>query len=62
MKPHRFDPISFAFGLAFLGVVGLAWLNPVSHLAGDLRWLGAGVLLIVGIAMLLGSRRKNEER
>ncbi len=63
MKPHRFDPVSFAFGLLFL-LTGGALLSGEIDLA-DLSGRGilvlpvlfVGVLLVsVGIRRLLGDR------
>ena len=63
MKPHRFDPVAFAFGLLFL-LAGGALLSGKIDLA-DLSGRGilvlpvlfVGVLLVaVGIRRLLGDR------
>ena len=63
MNPHRFDPVSFAFGLLFL-LAGGALLSGKVDLA-DLSGRGilvlpvlfVGVLLVaVGIRRLLGDR------
>lgn len=63
MKPHRFDPVSFAFGLLFL-LTGGALLSGEIDLA-DLSGRGilvlpvlfVGVLLVsVGIRRVLGDR------
>lgn len=63
MKPHRFDPVSFAFGLLFL-LTGGALLSGEIDLA-DLSGRGilvlpvlfVGVLLVsVGIRRMLGDR------
>lgn len=63
MKPHRFDPVSFAFGLLFLmtggalvsGEIDLADLSGRGILV--LPVLFVGVLLVaVGIRRLLGDR------
>jgi hypothetical protein len=63
MKPHRFDPVSFAFGLLFL-LTGASLLSGEIDLA-DLTGRGilvlpvlfVGVLLVsVGIRRVLGDR------
>lgn len=63
MKPHRFDPVSFAFGLIFLltggsllsGEVDMADLSGRGILV--LPVLFGGVLLVsVGIRRVLGDR------
>lgn len=69
MKQHRFDPVSFAFGLLFL-LTGGALLSGEIDLA-DLSGRGilvlpvlfVGVLLVsVGIRRLLGDRVSPGER
>jgi hypothetical protein len=63
MKPHRFDPVSFSFGLLFV-LTGAALLSGEVDLA-DLSGRGilvlpvffVGVLLVsVGVRRLLGDR------
>jgi uncharacterized membrane protein YgdD (TMEM256/DUF423 family) len=63
VKPHRFDPVSFAFGLLFLvtGGVLLSGEIDLADLSGRgilvLPVLFGGVLLVaVGIRRLLGDR------
>ena len=58
MKPHRFDPVSFAFGLLFL-VTGVALLSGEIDLA-DLSGRGILVLPVLFLGVLLvsvGARR-----
>jgi hypothetical protein len=63
MKPHRFDPVSFSFGLLF-ALAGVALLSGDVDLA-DLTGRGiivlpvffVGILLVaVGVRRLLGDR------
>lgn len=63
MKPHRFDPVSFAFGLLFVltGVSLLSGEIDLADLSGRgilvLPVLFLGVLLVsVGVRRLLGDR------
>ena len=56
MKPHRFDPLSFVFGLMFLSVTTMATTGTLNFDASVLTWIGAGVLLLIGVLMLAGSR------
>lgn len=63
MKPHRFDPVSFAFGLLFLltggallsGEVDLADLPGRGILVLPVLFLGV-LLVSVGIRRVLGDR------
>ena len=63
MKPHRFDPVSFAFGLLFLltgasllsGEIDLADLTGRGILVLPVLFLGV-LLVSVGIRRLLGDR------
>lgn len=60
MKSHRFDPISFVFGLG-LTVVGMMFLIPATPRgAVDLfvrfgAWVWPAVLLAVGAAIILSA-------
>jgi threonine/homoserine/homoserine lactone efflux protein len=62
MKPHRFDPLSFVFGLLFLGVTMMAATGTFDFNGNTLTWLGAGVLLFIGVLMLAGSRGEDRRR
>jgi hypothetical protein len=61
MKRHNFDPLSFAFGLAF-AVVSLALSVGGFHFGAPLRWVGAGFLLLLGILLLATSRTAAKEK
>jgi hypothetical protein len=56
MKRHRFDALSFTFGVAFIALAGGLSMAGVEVEAGLLRWFGAGLLLLFGLAMLVTSR------
>ena len=58
MRRHQFDPISFVFGVMFT-VVGLAFLSGRVDL-GDLhlRWLWPVPLIVVGLALLVSTRKR----
>lgn len=67
MKPHPFDPVSFAFGMLFLGI-GVALVSGEFDLA-DLSGRGIvmlpvlflGVLLVaIGIRRVLGDRVRTD--
>jgi hypothetical protein len=63
MKPHRFDPVSFAFGLLFLltgasllsGEIDLADLSGRGILVLPVLFLGV-LLVSVGVRRVLGDR------
>ncbi len=62
MYRHRFDPISFIFGLMF---VGLAFIAPAREwLPTDFgRWIVPGAVLLLGIGLAVSavaSRRPDE--
>jgi hypothetical protein len=62
MKRHDFDPLSFVFGAAF---VALSVVFTYGHLAltGErIRWLAAGFLLALGVAILVTSGRRVRDR
>jgi cytochrome c biogenesis protein CcdA len=52
MRGHRFDPLSFVFGLLFLSVTAMAATGSFDLNASTLTWIGAGVLLFIGVLML----------
>lgn len=62
MRPHRFDVISFVFGVLFLGVVAMAFTGTFAVNQKAITWVGAGALLLIGAVMLLGSRTTDRRR
>ena len=62
MKPHRFDPLSFTFGLFFAAASLLLGVEHLDVAAPGLRWLVAGGLLLLGILMIATSRTGSRER
>lgn len=57
MKPHRFDVISFVFGVLFLGVVAMATTGTFVFNSEAITWVGAGALLLIGLSLFESSRR-----
>jgi hypothetical protein len=55
MRRHDFDPIAFVFGLAFTGL-GLLFLVGRFDLFNHARWLWPGLLVVLGLAVLVGAR------
>jgi hypothetical protein len=56
MKRHRFDPLSFVFGLIFLLIAGVAVWNQGFRWDLNVWVLPAGALLL-GIALLVSTLR-----
>jgi len=55
MQRHVFDPIAFIFGLLFAGS-GILFLIGRFDLFNRARWLWPGLLVLLGIAVLVGAR------
>ncbi|MEX2394043.1 MAG: hypothetical protein WD826_06160 [Actinomycetota bacterium] len=62
MKGHRFDAISFVFGIAFLGLAVALSIDTVDLGGVGLRWIAAGTLLVLGLVMLLGNTTRSDDR
>jgi hypothetical protein len=61
MKQHRFDPLSFVFGLLFLGI-GLPMLfsdSGFTMFRG--QWIFPGFLIVVGAVVLASARSRGSE-
>ncbi|HYZ93002.1 MAG TPA: hypothetical protein VFA34_11540 [Actinomycetota bacterium] len=61
MKPHRFDALSFTFGLTFAIVAVLLSVPRLNFDAFGLRWVGAGFLLLLGLLLILTSRSRGRD-
>ncbi len=59
MERHRFDPLSFIFGLLFVGVAGVALLSPELIALRDLRWVAPALLVVAGAVLLLSTARRD---
>jgi hypothetical protein len=55
LRRHDFDPIAFVFGLLFT-VSGLLFLVGRFDVFNHARWLWPGLLVLLGIAVLIGAR------
>jgi hypothetical protein len=62
MKHHRFDPVSFTFGLLFALVAAGLSIGGLDFGAPAIRWIGAGFLLLLGILLMTTSRTANKDR
>lgn len=67
MERHRFDVLSFAFGVVYT-LIGLIFLIPatpfdlVEMVATSLRWVWPAAILLIGLAILVPLlRRRGEE-
>lgn len=66
MERHRFDVLSFAFGLIY-ALIGLIFLIPttpfdlVDLAVGSVRWIWPGAILVIGAAILVPLIRRREE-
>lgn len=62
MERHRFDILSFVFGLLFVlvALVGLTDLVQLTWL--DLRWIAPAVLVGLGLVLVLTSGRGRDDR
>jgi hypothetical protein len=58
MERHRFDVLSFAFGVVYT-LIGLTFLIPdtpfdlVDMVATSLRWVWPAAILLIGLAILV---------
>jgi hypothetical protein len=62
VKRHRFDPISFTFGIVFIGLAVAMSIDNIDIAGPGLRWIAAGTLLVLGLVMLLGNRSRSDDR
>ncbi|MEX2626298.1 MAG: hypothetical protein WD225_05405 [Ilumatobacteraceae bacterium] len=59
MRTHRFDLLSFVFGALFAAVGALGLTDVAVISLADLRWLGPGVLVLVGVALVVSAARRD---
>ncbi|HSK23269.1 MAG TPA: hypothetical protein VK906_08845 [Egicoccus sp.] len=59
MRTNRFDLLSFVFGALFtaVGVVGVSDLAVLDF--ADLRWIGPGILVLIGVALVISAARRD---
>jgi hypothetical protein len=62
MQPHELDPFAFVGGLLFSGLGVLFLLDEAGSIAVSPRWIWPLVLIALGVAGLLASRPKREDR
>jgi hypothetical protein len=60
MQRHDFDPIAFIFGLLFSGS-GLLFLIGRLDIFNHTRWLWPALLVLLGIAVLIGARGRGAQ-
>jgi hypothetical protein len=61
IQRHDFDPIAFVFGLVFTGF-GVLFMVGGFDLFNHARWLWPGLLVLLGIAVLVGARGSSRTR
>jgi len=62
VRRHRFDPLSFVFGVLFLGAAIVLSLGTYNVQGQTLTWIGAGLMLFVGFVLMVGSRSGRDRR
>ncbi|HZD74402.1 MAG TPA: hypothetical protein VE776_11055 [Actinomycetota bacterium] len=60
MQRHDFDPIAFTFGVLFTGS-GILFMIGRFDLFNRTRWLWPGLLVLLGIAVLVGARGRGSQ-
>jgi hypothetical protein len=60
MQRHDFDPIAFIFGVLFTGS-GILFMVGRFDLFNHARWLWPGLLVLLGIAVLVGARGRGSQ-
>lgn len=61
MRRHRFDPLSFASGLALVTIAVLGLADRLEPGLPKIRWIAAGALVVLGLGLLLGARNDRPE-
>jgi predicted phage tail protein len=58
MKTHKFDPVSFVFGAAFIALSVILTSGHATMAAVRMKWLGGAFLLALGVSLLITSGRR----
>jgi hypothetical protein len=61
MQRHDFEPISFLFGVVFVGLGVLFMIDRVEVL-NHATWLWPGLLVLLGLGVLVGARSRGGSR
>jgi hypothetical protein len=61
MRRHDFDPIAFIFGVVFAGL-GVVFMTGQLELLNHAQWLWPGLLVLLGLAVLVGARMRGGTR
>ncbi|MEX2504468.1 MAG: hypothetical protein WD378_06435 [Egicoccus sp.] len=61
MRTNRFDLLSFVFGALFtaVGAVGVSDMAVLDF--ADLRWIGPGLLVLIGVALVISAARRDRQ-
>jgi hypothetical protein len=62
VERHRFDTLSFVFGLLFVLVALIGLTDLVELTWFDLRWIGPAVLVGLGLVLVLTAGRGRTDR
>jgi hypothetical protein len=62
MSRHRFDPLSFVFGLVFATVAVAGLTGPWTIRPIDLAWAGPALLILLGVVVLASGGTRREAR
>lgn len=62
MRTHRFDLTSFLFGAVFVAIALIALLDSIVLRVDDWRWIGPGLLVALGIALLVSAGGRGRQR
>ena len=62
MSRHRFDPLSFVFGVVFAVIAAAGFTGPWDLRPVDLAWAGPGLLILLGVALLVSGRQVGDEQ
>lgn len=61
MKRHPVDFVSLVFGAFFIVVAGIFLSRDFDAFTVDVRWIWPAVLVVIGLAFLMPSRRKDRQ-
>jgi peptidoglycan/LPS O-acetylase OafA/YrhL len=62
MRRHAFDPWSFVPGIVLAAFALVVLIGGVDVTGWNFSWAGPAVLIVLGLALLVGSRGKREPR
>ncbi len=60
MHTHRLDLLSLLGGLVFVAIALVGLVDVLAPTVADLRWIGPALLVLFGIALVLGGARRRD--